>query len=274
MALAFFFTQGMKNLFGKPRPDMLARCKPDTSPESIRASMVGGNWLGDLDPRFVLVSASICRYTSRSDFKDGFRSFPSGHSSSTSSDRFKKTYNTNQYIASWSGLLYLAFFLCSKFAISIPFLPPRPYSPDDTLSSVYGAPLKEDDELPIRSTDPSSSSTPSVPLRNQAAAPPIYLLLLPMIPLCAAIYITASRFFQFYHHGFDVIVGSLIGMLSSWFAFRWYHLPVSRGAGWSWGARSRDRAWAIGVGRGTYVGPEGWSSKTRQERSTHDNNSV
>jgi hypothetical protein len=82
-----------------------------------------------------------------------------------------------------------------------------------------------------------------------------------MIPISLAIYITASRFFQFYHHGFDVIIGSLIGIASSWFSFRWYHLPISRGAGWSWGARSRDRAFAVGVGYGTYVGAEGWSSK-------------
>jgi hypothetical protein len=41
-------------------------------------------------------------------------------------------------------------------------------------------------------------------------------------------------------------------------------LPLSRGAGWSWGARSRDRAWVVGVGRGGYVGPEGWSSTSKQ----------
>jgi hypothetical protein len=107
--------------------------------------------------------------------------------------------------------------------------------------------------------------SPLVPIRNQAAAPPVYLILLPMIPVCTAIYIVASRFFQFYHHGFDVISGSLIGIISAWFSFRWYHLPVTRGAGWSWGARSRDRAWGVGVGRGTYVGQEGWGSKKSDE---------
>jgi hypothetical protein len=38
------------------------------------------------------------------------------------------------------------------------------------------------------------------------------------------------------------------------FAFRWYHLPISQGAGWSWGPRSRERAFWAGVGVGTYVG--------------------
>jgi hypothetical protein len=62
----------------------------------------------------------------------------------------------------------------------------------------------------------------------------------------------------------------LIGILSSWFAFRWYHLPISRGAGWSWGARSRNRAWIIGVGRGGYVGPEGWESASTAGRQAID----
>jgi hypothetical protein len=43
-------------------------------------------------------------------------------------------------------------------------------------------------------------------------------------------------------------------------------MPISRGAGWSWGARSRDRAWCIGVGRGGYVGLEGWSSASSKRK--------
>jgi membrane-associated phospholipid phosphatase len=94
MAIAFFFTQGMKNLFGKPRPDMLARCMPDTSPDAIAANLVGGiqKWSSsgftagdaiiDFDPRYVLVSAGICNPRNNREFKDGFRSFPSGHASS------------------------------------------------------------------------------------------------------------------------------------------------------------------------------------------------
>ena len=40
LALAFFITQGSKNLFGKPRPDMLDRCKPDL--DNIAAHLIGG----------------------------------------------------------------------------------------------------------------------------------------------------------------------------------------------------------------------------------------
>lgn len=177
---------------------------------------------------------------------------------------------------SWSGLLYLSFFLCSKFAISVPFLPPRPYSHDQAITAAHepleeGLPLHRDRSLSAHSKESANlqdlgrsrgdNISPLVPIRNQAAAPPVYLIILPMIPVCTAIYIVASRFFQFYHHGFDVIFGSLIGIVSAWFSFRWYHLPVTRGAGWAWGARSRDRAWGVGVGRGNYVGQEGWGPK-------------
>lgn len=86
LALAFFFTQGMKNIFGKPRPDLLARCDPDMS--RIKEFTVGG-FAAELNPLWVLVSPGICR-TNMSDekLKDGFRSFPSGHSSSTSFGKF------------------------------------------------------------------------------------------------------------------------------------------------------------------------------------------
>jgi hypothetical protein len=61
------------------------------------------------------------------------------------------------------------------------------------------------------------------------------------------------------------LFGSLIGITCAWFSFRFYHLPITRGAGWAWGPRSYDRAWGIGVGRGSYVGTEGWSKGGRSE---------
>jgi membrane-associated phospholipid phosphatase len=80
LATAFLITQGMKNLFGKPRPDLLSRCQPDLSQESLRRFAV--NHVGEVfNPAWVLVTADICQ-TSRKDLlKDGFKSFPSGHSS-------------------------------------------------------------------------------------------------------------------------------------------------------------------------------------------------
>lgn len=97
LATAFFITQGAKNMFGKPRPDMLARCQPDLS--NVAAHVVGG-YGQDISERWTLVSSSICTQTDAKTLDDGFRSFPSGHSS-----------------FSWAGLLYLTLFLCSKFSI-------------------------------------------------------------------------------------------------------------------------------------------------------------
>jgi hypothetical protein len=67
-------------------------------------------------------------------------------------------------------------------------------------------------------------------------------------------YIAASRYSDFRHHGFDVLSGSILGTFTAFAAFRYYHLPLSRGAGWSWGPRSRSRAFWAGVGTGSYVG--------------------
>lgn len=117
----------------------------------------------------------------------------------------------------------------------------------------------------------SSLSSPSyaeeyvVPIRYQNAAPPVWTLMLILIPIGAAIYISASRFVDYRHFGFDLLFGTFIGITTAWSSFRFYHLPITRGAGWAWGPRSYDRAWGIGVGRGSYVGTEGWSKSGRSE---------
>ena len=78
LALTFFFTEGMKNLFGKPRPDLLARCNLD--PMAVQPHALGG--YGNQLPEWnQLVSWTACRSTDRSTLDDGFMSFPSGHSS-------------------------------------------------------------------------------------------------------------------------------------------------------------------------------------------------
>ena len=105
-----------------------------------------------------------------------------------------------------------------------------------------------------------------VPIRNQAAAPPNHLIIIAFIPIGIAVWITSTRFVEYYHFGFDMISGALIGILSAWFAFRWYHLPVRNGQGWAWGARSRNRAFGIAVGTNSYVGEEGWDTAKQRNR--------
>ena len=80
LATAFMATEGMKDLFGKPRPDLLSRC--DLDPEAVAGGqgVVGG--FGAALPEWnVLVSATACRQTDSGVLRDGFQSFPSGHSS-------------------------------------------------------------------------------------------------------------------------------------------------------------------------------------------------
>ncbi|KAK3619234.1 hypothetical protein LTR56_024154 [Elasticomyces elasticus] len=239
LATAFFITQGSKNLFGRPRPDLLDRCQPDLS--NIAAHAVGG-YGQSLSERWVLVSSSICTRRDAAVLDDGFRSFPSGHAS-----------------FSWSGLLYLTLFLCSKFSIAIPHLPLQPVTADSVKSNEQEMlPLHHDRGNSVDSTHPAISSdkqtvTNPVNIRNYAASPPNYHVVLAFIPVAVALYITSTRFAEFYHHAFDIIVGSLIGIAAASLSFRWYHLPLSRGQGWAWGPRSANRAFGIGVGTGGYV---------------------
>lgn len=82
LALSLFVTQTMKNMFGKPRPDFLARCRPNIA--AIGDYLVGGYTSEALEGTSQLVSWEICASkdgsgVGRSEFLDGFRSFPSGH---------------------------------------------------------------------------------------------------------------------------------------------------------------------------------------------------
>lgn len=87
IALALLFTDSLKNLMGKPRPDMLSRCSP----------MIGVPLPGNVEIGFGLVTWDVCatrglKGKGFDDLRDGFRSFPSGHASSTSCiPVFKKT---------------------------------------------------------------------------------------------------------------------------------------------------------------------------------------
>jgi membrane-associated phospholipid phosphatase len=229
LAGAFMVTEGLKDIYGKPRPDLLNRCQPNLA--KLAQFVVGG--LGQqLGEAPLLVDSRICQQTDNSILRDGFASFPSGHAS-----------------FSWAGMTYLTLFLCAKFAITIPFLTSAADNLLDTAAF---------DKAP--STRRNGMGAEIAPARNRAAAPPLYLLVLAFVPLGAAFYISGSRWSDYRHHGFDIIFGSILGFLFAWLGFRLYHLPIRRGAGWSWGARTRNRAFYIGMGIPSYIGDEGWES--------------
>lgn len=190
-----------------------------------------GGYGQDISGRWTLVDKSICAHPESKDLNDGFRSFPSGHAS-----------------WSWSGLGYLALFLSAKLAITIPSLPI--VSPASTREAKHRT---DDIEMLPLHKQKSPEQQAVVPLYNLAAAPPNYGIIIVLIPLAAAAYITSTRYFEYWHGGIDVAGGALIGIVTAWFSFRWYHTPVRRGGGWAWGARSPERAFGVGVGTGGYV---------------------
>jgi membrane-associated phospholipid phosphatase len=252
LVIAFFFTQGMKNMFGKPRPDLLDRCQPDI--ENAARYVVGG-FAGE-NPLGLLYSAGICKQSDHEKLDDGFRSYPSGHSSSAA-----------------AGLVYLSLFLASKFAVTIPFVVPnsatsshasRTAFPSRSLSD-HKASVHPDNEWDGESLV-GEHNAKIQSIRRQAAAPPLYLLALTLIPFGTSVFIAASRWWDFRHHGFDILFGWLMGLLSAIYAFRYYHLSIQEGAGWAWGPRSDDRAFWAGVGRVGYVGESSGVSKKTQPR--------
>lgn len=166
-------------------------------------------------------------------------------------------------------MFYLALYLCSKFSVTIPYLLPYSYSANSTSNSFAG-PSAEDASDHSKTDTFSSRESPQVPPRKQAAAPPAYLFILPLIPISIATYVASSRYSDFRHHGFDIIFGSLLGIASSSISFRMYHMPIRRGAGWSWGPRSLSRAFGAGVGVQGYAGDETREYKRRDLEASGD----
>ncbi|TCD68897.1 GTPase activating protein [Steccherinum ochraceum] len=82
LSLTGSVTQAVKITVGRPRPDVISRCIPPA---------------GAVDPPFGLSSVDICTHAADAILHDGWRSFPSGHSS-----------------LSFAGLGFLSFYLAGK----------------------------------------------------------------------------------------------------------------------------------------------------------------
>ncbi|KAJ1771674.1 hypothetical protein LPJ74_002101 [Coemansia sp. RSA 1843] len=85
ISLTLMFTDVLKNVVGRPRPNLLARCLPAPPKEPLR------------DPPQGLSTIDICTQESIAVLDEGFRSFPSGHTS-----------------LSFAGMTYLMFYLAGK----------------------------------------------------------------------------------------------------------------------------------------------------------------
>ena len=84
--LTCFITDVVKNAVGRPRPDLISRCKP------IAGTM-----------KDTLVTIAVCTETDHHTLHDGWRSFPSGHSS-----------------FAFSGLGFLTLFFCGQLHVFRP----------------------------------------------------------------------------------------------------------------------------------------------------------
>ena len=236
LAITFFFVEGLKNLIGKPRPDLLSRCNMD--PAIVQQYAVGGEG-GQLPLWNLLISSTACRQPDTKKLDDGFLSFPSGHTA-----------------FSWAGMSYLALYLCAKSSIRIPYLLPYSYQTNDLRKSpVSSSGNPSDGGISEHSKDDDVHSyyQATAPLHKQAVAPPAYLFILPLICISVSAYIASTRFSDFRHHGFDIIFGALMGILFSFVGFRMYHMPVRRGSGRSWAPRSVSSAWGVRVGANGYA---------------------
>ncbi|KAF2140907.1 uncharacterized protein K452DRAFT_251702 [Aplosporella prunicola CBS 121167] len=158
---AFTITGTLKNAVGKPRPDLIDRCQPIP---------------GSVDPiPYGLSNHSICTQKDNNILKDGFRSFPSGHSSTA-----------------FGGLFYLSIYLAAKMHVL------------DSKGEVWKS-------------------------------------FIVLVPTLGAALIAASRIMDARHHPFDVITGSMIGLLTAWGAYRQYFPPVSET--WRKGRAYPIRSW-------------------------------
>ncbi|KAF6745373.1 phosphatidic acid phosphatase type 2/haloperoxidase [Ephemerocybe angulata] len=146
LALTGAVTQFVKITVGRPRPDVIARCIP---PE------------GSVDPPFGLTDWTICTQVDVTILRDGFRSFPSGHSS-----------------MSFAGLGFLSFYLAGKMHL----------------------------------------------FDKRGHAGKAWLAL---TPFCGAALVAISRSMDYRHHWHDILVGSLLGVVLSFFAYRQYYPSLS-----------------------------------------------
>ncbi|EUC56449.1 DPP1-diacylglycerol pyrophosphate phosphatase-like protein [Rhizoctonia solani AG-3 Rhs1AP] len=136
-------TQVVKVTVGRPRPDAIARCRPQ--PDAHDTAVFG------------LVTTSICTETDAYKMTDGWRSFFSGHSS-----------------LSFAGLGFFSFYLAGKLHLF--------------------------DE------------------RGHTGKAWIALT-----PLTGALLVAISRTMDYRHHWQDVLVGSIVGLVFAYFAYRQYY---------------------------------------------------
>ena len=155
VASAFFFTQGMKNLFGKPRPDLLSRCKPNLA--NLATNAVGG-FGNDVPLWNELQSWTICTQTNKAILNDGFQSFPSGHSSCEYHQRVTKSIQLT-YVQSPSLVLHSS---------------PSSSAPSSLLTSPTSSHTRTQAEVPCPQPSPASKPRAGTHIPHFATKPQLH----------------------------------------------------------------------------------------------------
>lgn len=138
-----------------------------------------------------IVDTSVCMTTDIKLLQSGFMSFPSGHATSKLSQLPKYSIQYWEfYVAGFAGLAYLSYFLALRLSIFKP--EPQQYNP------------------------------------SERASIPLIRILITILPLILATFESVSRVLDNRHHPFDVIVGSLGGLVCAWIGCRFVLLPNAR----------------------------------------------
>ena len=183
-----FVTELFKKLVGRPRPDFLDRCQPDI------LSIVPDtqHYTSELHTYQICTADAN---TSR--VKDGFKSFPSGHSS-----------------MSFAGLTYLAWYLRGTLNALVLKWAQYAYSDYETTPN--------DDSIHQQLEE----GTIDAEERRQLETPYVLALasvVMPAVPLMIAGYVAAIRLMDYRHHPTDVLAGSLLGFSIASMIFFTYH---------------------------------------------------
>ncbi|KAM7220434.1 diacylglycerol pyrophosphate phosphatase 1 [Rhypophila decipiens] len=173
MILTTFLTDVVKNTVGRPRPDLLARCQPREG-----------------TPHDQLVTIDVCTETGHHRLHDGWRSFPSGHSS-----------------FSFAGLGYLSLFLAGQMRIFA-------HGPGSSSTNSAGG----------QSTLGIGEHTEKLVRGDLVRS------LVCLAPLLGATMIAISRCQDYRHDVYDVCIGALLGWTVTYWSYRryWPRLSSSR----------------------------------------------
>ncbi|SPQ23385.1 cee4baa8-96da-4e9c-b9d1-14fc891ba9d5 [Thermothielavioides terrestris] len=192
LVLTSLLTDVLKNAAGRPRPDLLARCAPAPG-----------------TPRDALVSLAACTTTGTKDSRrrlhDGWRSFPSGHSS-----------------FAFAGLGYLSLFLAGQLRV---------------FARVGGYDYDHDHDHDDGNDGLAGGEGPGISRRGSMAQQhaehvvrgDLLRALVCLAPLLGATMIAVSRCQDYRHDVYDVSVGAVLGWTVTYWSYRRYWPRLSSG---------------------------------------------